>query len=185
VWESGRRGARVCSLLWLVISNPARFKVTNHAKSVVRETWENKQDPVFFVGYFSLSRLTWEDGGGSIQSVGALSLSLSLRGECPLGGRRTSSYMGLVLAGYSWGRAVTLKGCLKKRESLTPPLDSGSNNVGCTALIEYLESYLLTPCTCSRHFVCHKVSLWFSQLGLGLWIYMSQGGDAEQSLDFP
>jgi len=44
--------------LWLVISNPARFKVTNHAKSVVRETRENKQDPVFFVGYFSLSRLT-------------------------------------------------------------------------------------------------------------------------------
>jgi len=31
----------------------------------------------------------------------SLSLSLSLRGECPLGGRRTSSYMGLVLAGYS------------------------------------------------------------------------------------
>jgi len=105
------------------------------------------------------------------------SLSFSQRRVCtkyPLGGRRTSSYMGLVLAGYSWGRAVTLKGCMKSRESLTPPLDSGSNNVGCTALIECLESYLLPPCTCRRHFVCHKVSLWFSQLGLGLWIYMSR-----------
>jgi hypothetical protein len=152
-------------------------------QSVVRETWENKQDPVFFVGYFSLSRLTWEDGGESIQSIGALSLSEEGLYKCPLGGGRTSSYMGSVLAGYSWGRAVTLKGCMEKRESLTTPLDSGSNNVGCTALIECLESYLL-PCTCSRHFVCHKVSLWFSQLERGLWIYMSQGGDDEQSLEF-